>query len=87
MQSVKDKMLNKIHDYKDRNCNVKGFIKKGNISNDVSNGIKSIKARVRDKEIVVFATDKTGEFCVDTSENYLEVNPVTYVSSEICFVL
>jgi hypothetical protein len=28
---------------------------------------------VKDKEIVVFTTDKTGEFSVDTATNYLEV--------------
>jgi hypothetical protein len=37
MQSVKDKMLNKVREFKDKNCNDKGFVKKGNISNTVSN--------------------------------------------------
>ena len=73
MQSVKDKMLSKVREYKERNCNEKGFVKKGNISNTVSNGIKSIKERIKDKEVVVFTTDKTGEFSIDTATNYLEV--------------
>ena len=73
MQNIKDKMMNTIREYKERNCNEKGFIKKGNISNDVSNGIKKLKERIKDKEAVVFTSDKTGEFTADTSENYLEV--------------
>lgn len=72
MQSVKDKMLNKVREYRDKNCNEKGFVKKGNINNEVSNGIKSIKERVKEKEIVVFTTDKTGEFTVDSTTSYLE---------------
>jgi hypothetical protein len=35
MQSVKDKMLNKDREYKENNCNEKGFIKKGNINHTV----------------------------------------------------
>merc|ERR1712208_44420 len=46
MQSVKDKMLNKVREYRDKNCNEKGFVKKVNVNNEVSNGIKSIKERV-----------------------------------------
>ena len=65
-------MINKVREYKENNCNAKGFIKKGNINHTVSNGLKSVKERVRDKEIVVFTIDKTGEFTVDTTENYME---------------
>ena len=73
MQSMKDKMLKKAHKYIEKNCNQKGFIKKGNVSSDVKEGIKSLKDRVKEKEVVVFTTDKTGEFSIDTTVNYLEV--------------
>ena len=72
MQSIKDKMINKIREYKETNCNEKGFIKKGNVSRAVSDGIKSIKERTKEKEIVVYTTDKTGELSVDTTTNYVE---------------
>merc|ERR1711936_1442592 len=65
-------MLNKVREYRDKNYNEKGFVKKGSINNEVSNGIKSIKERVKEKEIVVFTTDKTGEFTVDSTTSYLE---------------
>jgi hypothetical protein len=52
-------VLNKVREYKENNCNAQGFIKRSNITNAVSNGIKRIKERVKDKEIVVFTTDKT----------------------------
>ena len=38
----------------------------------MSDGIKSIKERIRDKEVVVFATDKTGELSIDSTSNYLD---------------
>ena len=50
MQSIKDKMLNKVHEYKEKHCNDKGFIKNSNVTRAVSDGIKSIKERIRDKE-------------------------------------
>ena len=72
MQSIKDKMLNKVHEYKEKHCNDKGFIKNSNVTRAVSDGIKSIKERIRDKEVVVFATDKTGELSIDSTSNYLD---------------
>ena len=73
MQSIKDKMLNMAHEYIEKKCNQKGFIKKGNVSNNVKDGIKSVKERVKEKEVVVYTTDKTGEFSIDTTDNYLNV--------------
>ena len=55
MQSIKDKMLNKVREYKEKNCNEKGFIKKNNVTLAVNDGIKRLKERIREKEIVVFA--------------------------------
>ena len=73
MQNVKDKMLCKVREYVEKNCNTKGFVKKNNIPEGISDGIKSLKDRIKDKEIVVYATDKTGELSVDSTQNYLNV--------------
>ena len=73
MPNITDKMVSKVWEYKEKNCDQKGIINKSNISRSVANGIKTIKQRVKEKEIVVFAADKTGEFCVDTAANYLDV--------------
>ena len=73
MQDVKDKMLNKVREYKANNCNEKGFITKGTVTSQVSNGIKKLKERIKEREVVVYTTDKTGEFSIDATTNYLEV--------------
>ena len=46
--------------------------KKSNIGKIECRGLKEVKERVKPKEIVVFSTDKTGQFTVDTATNYEE---------------
>ena len=60
MQNVKDKMLNKIREYKEQYCNDKGHIKKSNIDKIECKGLKEVTERVNQKDIIVFSTDKTG---------------------------
>ena len=50
----------------------KGNILKRNITEDELAGIKSIKKRVADKEIMVVPTDKSGKLSVTTPESYIE---------------
>ena len=70
LESVKNKMLETVSDYQKQYCNVQGKIKKQNISKSEEKAIKDIKKKVKDKDIVVFTTDKSGRFAVDTPENY-----------------
>ena len=72
MQNIKDKMLNKVKEYKENKCNDKGWIKKANISKAEDEGLKKVRERVKEKEIVVFASDKTGHFTADTVPSYLD---------------
>ena len=39
-------------------------------------GLKSLKKRVADGDIVICQTDKSGKFCVLTREQYLEAGKV-----------
>ena len=70
MQNMKDKILNKVKEYKENNCNDKGFIKNKNIDKVVEDGLKEVTEKVKQHEMVVFSTDKTGKFSVDTVENH-----------------
>ena len=50
----------------------------GNLSVSQREGIASLSRRVRSNDIVVFQTDKSGRFAVDTPDNYREaVKPHT----------
>ena len=70
MQNIKDKMLNAVKDYKEKHCNNKGVIKMKNISKSEEEGLEILRNRIKDKEVVVFESDKTGHFTADTVENY-----------------
>ena len=70
MLSLKDKILRKVSDYKEKKCNDKGWIRNGNISKEQASGLKQIKERMKNKEVVVFSSDKSSKLTVDTVENY-----------------
>ena len=72
MQNMRDKTMNKVKEYKEKKCNDKGFIKKKNIERVVEEGLKEVTDKVKQNKIVVFSTDKTGKFSVDSVENHQE---------------
>ena len=43
-----------------------------NLTQKEKNGMKSLKKRIKDGEIVVTSTDKSSRFAVITKEQYLE---------------
>ena len=49
---------------------------KDNLTMGEKRGLKSLKKRVKDGEIVVCQTDKSGRFCVLTQEQYLEAGNI-----------
>ena len=70
MQNIKDKMISKVKEYKQKNCNSKGWIKKTNFSKEENEGLKLVSESLKEKEMVVFVSDKTGHFVADTIPNY-----------------
>ena len=70
IESTKGKLLECVHQYKEEFCNNKGEIKEDNLSYEERQGLKQIKRDIKDKKIVVFTTDKSGKFSVDTPNNY-----------------
>ena len=47
-----------------------------NLDKDLRDGIKSLKKRSKDGEIVIVETDKSGKFCVFSMEEYLKAGEV-----------
>ena len=47
-----------------------------NLSSSQSKGLKSLIEKVNNKEVVIFETDKSGRFSVDTLENYRETGRI-----------
>ena len=72
MENTKEKLLECVQMYKEAHCNGKGDIKEDNIDCEERQGLKQIKKDIKDKKIVVFTTDKSGKFSVDTPDNYMK---------------
>ena len=72
MESTKEKLLECAKRYRSTHCNGKGELKDHNLSKEERQGLKQVKRDIKDKKVVVFCTDKSGKFSVDTKENYEE---------------
>ena len=72
MENTKEKMLECVRKYKANNCNAKGELKEHNLNREERQGLKEVKKDIKEKKIVVFTTDKSGKFSVDSPVNYEE---------------
>ena len=70
MSTIKEKLMGSVGEYRNKHCNEKGIVKNQNITMGETVAMKQLKKRTKEKEIVVFTTDKSGRFSVDTPENY-----------------
>ena len=64
-----------FQEFKRDNCKKTGD-QKTNISKEVDNGIKSLKKRIENEEIIVLETDKSGKLAITSRETYLEMGDV-----------
>jgi hypothetical protein len=55
--------------YRDEECNKKAEVR-GNMTEEEKDGLKSLQKRIKNKEIVILKTDKSGKLCVATREEY-----------------
>ena len=72
MESTKEKLMECARKYRSTHCNDKGELKDQNLSKEERQGLKQLKKDVKEKKVVVFTTDKSGKFSIDTTENYEE---------------
>ncbi len=72
MENTKEKMLECVRKYKEEYCNRKDELKEDNLSMEERQGLKQMKREIKDKKVVVFSTDKSGKFSVDTPDNYIK---------------
>ena len=64
--------LAKFNTYKEENCNQWGD-QKTNLTEEECKGLKILQKRIKNKEIEVLKTYKTGKFCVSDRETFLEM--------------
>ena len=62
--NMKTRLANVTKQYIKDKCDNKGNIKQQNVSKEVMEGIKSLKKRVKENELLVIPTDKSGKMVV-----------------------
>ena len=72
LEKVKDRLLETVYTYQSKYCDKNGKIKNQNITKSEERALKEVKENIKKKDIVVFTTDKSGRFAVDTPQNYEE---------------
>ena len=70
MDNIKEKLLETATAYKNTHCDVKGNFKEKNLSKQETIALKKVKDDIKARELVVFTTDKSSRFSVDTPSNY-----------------
>ena len=70
MENTKQKLLDTLHTYMTNHCDEKGEIKDYNLNAEEKKQLKDIKRDLKEKKIIIFTTDKSGKFAVDSPENY-----------------
>ena len=58
--------------YMESNCDEKGNLLESNLLEQGKRGLKKLLKRVKNKEVVINCTDKSGKLCISTMENYIE---------------
>ena len=64
--------MSMYNNYRTEHCNKRGE-QKSNLTEEEEKGLKELQKRIKEKEIVILKTDKTGKFCVMGREQYREV--------------
>ena len=70
METTKQKLLDTLNTYMENHCNKKGEIREFNLTPEEKKNINELKKDIKEKNIVVFTTDKSGKFSVDSPTNY-----------------
>ena len=68
-RSTNDKIY---EEHREKECNKKGEVE-GNLSEDEKEGLRSLQKRMKNKEIVILKTDKSGKLVVTNREEYIKM--------------
>ena len=75
LEVMRAELLHHHREWVAANCNCKKE-QQSNLSKDEQLGLKSIKKRVADNEIVILPTDKSGRFAIMSMKTYIEAGMV-----------
>ena len=67
LQHLKNNMMKSVNNYVQNDKNKQWQ----NLTENEKNGLRSLRKRSKDNSVVIYQTDKSGRFSIDTAENYL----------------
>ena len=67
---LKDQLMQEVRNYQREKCNKNNFPINSVLKQQEMEGIREIKTKVKNKEFIVGKSDKSGQFTVDSLENY-----------------
>ena len=79
--NLKDDLMKVVHNYREEHT--KDGLPRSNLSKDETKGLRKIKARIKNQEVVCFSTDKSGKMSLDSTQNYQEAIRVHTTSDPI----
>ena len=72
LANINSRGENFARQYIKKNCDKNGFHRNQNLSQEEADGIKSLKQKLKDNQIYITNSDKTGQLVVNTKENYVD---------------
>ena len=67
LHHLKNNMLKSVNNYVQNDMNKQWQ----NLIVNEKNGLRSLRKRSKDNSVVIYQTDKSGRFSIDTAENYI----------------
>ena len=72
LANMKNEVIGTAVEFREEFCDSKGNIKDTNLTKDECAGIKNLKRKVTNSEILIVPMDKSGMLSVTTPKNYVE---------------
>ena len=72
IEMMRGVMMRTYREFKEEYCDKEGN-QKTNLTKDGEKGLKELQKRIKEGEILVIKTDKSGKLAVTDKENYLEL--------------
>ena len=69
---VKEELTKVVKNYMKNYCDKKGKPKNSNLDSKKEQDLKDLEKKMKEEDLVIFNTDKTGHFTLNTKENYIQ---------------
>ena len=69
---VKEELIEVVEGYISENCDKKSKPKNSNLEKKIKQNLKDLEKKMKQEDLVIFNSDKTRHFTLNTKKNYVE---------------